>query len=391
MLRHPGLLCAAIALALGCGGGSGSSGLQQALTDFEKHAQQAADSLSSIYADTVALDAALKASDTAPADALLDRIPKTLDTFDAATKALQLDEQAIQAALAGAGAGSALVQRLEEKKGFFASLRKMLDIGAKYRELSDSMTKAREDRDQAREDVMNNVSGAQERLSDANSRMVTAGQGAMQELGTSVTVEAATTPIKPVTLVGTVFKTAAKGAFKKGLTAITSTKPCETDVTSPSCTVGVAKTDENGQVKAPVSTSSIVVSGGGIARVRVDTLDVKKDPPRKEVTREQVPIAEATRATVTRGDETDGIDDEDERKIRPLWMLCESSDASYQRTSVGCYLFDGDTFAWNAGYPERADWDAWCAGQGQMSWYTDFYSEASCREACRLLKQCVTP
>ena len=67
---------------------------------------------------------------------------------------------------------------------------------------------------------MNNVDGAQDRLSSAKNKLVETGQGALQELGTSITVESATAPIKPVTLAGTLFKTAAKGAFKKGLTAI---------------------------------------------------------------------------------------------------------------------------------------------------------------------------
>ncbi|MBI5548132.1 MAG: hypothetical protein HY901_29985 [Deltaproteobacteria bacterium] len=382
---------------LSCGGTEPDpETLRQALRSFETSSQKTADAVVTLYNDTVSFSAAIDADDKARIDPLVDKFPVTVASLESAVKDLEAAERTIQANLSDGGGGGggigSLKQRLEESKGFFASVRKFFSIGAKYRELSDSVSKARAERDQAADDIMNDVDGGQERLVAAKQKMNEARNQAIQEMGTSVSTTLVTAPIKPVTLGGMLLKTVAKKAYEKGLIAITNTKACETDVKSPSCVVGIEKTDETGQVKAPVGTLSVVISGGGSARVRVDQVEVPASGPRQVVKRDRVPIAEALPATVTRGDEWEDIDEETSDSV---WIMCFTIvwSPTLHRDDA-CLAFGGSEDDW-AALGSTSAWNAWCQGRGYQDAYADYPSEENCKKFCRemqtSIETCVTP
>lgn len=391
-MSHSTLFRVALGLNLLVAGCSGTSSdpeaLRTALTQFETSSAKTADSLLALYEDTASLKTAIAASDTAKSDALFGTFAAKTATFETAVKDLEAAEKAIQASLAAGGGGAGLTsleQHLEESKGFFASVRKFFDIGGKIREMNEAASKAREERDSAleRQDI--------DAYQAAQKKMDAAGQVVITEMTVSVSTTLVAAPLKPVTAGGMLLKSAAKKAYQKGLIAITSTKECATDVKSPSCVVGVEKTDAAGQVRAPVGTNSVVVSGGGNARVRVDEVPVAASGPRKVVKRDPVPIATALPKDVTRGDEADDIEDEP----APVWIMCFTLVFSPElHRDDACISFGGTEEDWNAlGNP--AAQNAWCKEHGYQDAYADYPSEENCKKFCREMQTsvevCKTP
>ena len=171
----------------------------------------------------------------------------------------------------------------------------------KMRGYSDEATAARKERDSAEDGIYKGDEGAYAKRDAANKKLNNVGGKASQELVTKVTSDIILAPVKAVSTTAVVIKDAAGNLIQEGLKVISSTKECATSYEDPKCTIGVSTTNDKSPPIVPSGKTTVVVGGGNVSRTVVDEKDF---PPGEtvEITREEIPVTEATPEAIIQND-----------------------------------------------------------------------------------------
>lgn len=179
----------------------------------------------------------------------------------------------------------------------------LYSFGKQMKTYSDEATAARNERDQAASDLMNNTKNTEalSRLNTANKKMNTVRDKAVQELGTKVTTDLILSPVNPTTITGVILKEAGGNIFQDGLKVISSTKECSNGYTTAGCKIGVSATDKTQPAIVPSGKTTVVVGGKTVSRTVVQEKDFLPGKT-MEITRTQIPVTQATTATIVSND-----------------------------------------------------------------------------------------
>ncbi|MDP4028469.1 MAG: hypothetical protein Q8P42_05815 [Gallionella sp.] len=123
----------------------------------------------------------------------------------------------------------------------------------------------------------------------------------VKEMTTKIVSDVVTGPFKTVSTTAVVIKNAAGDLIQAGLKVISSTKECATSYEDPKCTIGVSTTNDKSPPIVPSGKTTVVVGGGNVSRTVVDEKDF---PPGEtvEITREEIPVTEATPEAIIQND-----------------------------------------------------------------------------------------
>ncbi len=280
--------------------------LQQALTKFNASIDGTVVDMVSISDTLVKLEASLATDDgsqgkTSEIGTLSDLLNLKVTSFLANVENMEKAETEIQLNTeTGAEVSKSIVPLLAAAfvvKGLYS-------FGKKMKEYSDQMTSARKERDDAADDMMNNVPGAADKFNDARSKMREAGSNATQELATKVTTDLIFSPINPVTAAGVIIKETAGDLFQDGLKVISSTEECSGGYEASGCKIGVSKTKTSGASVVPGGKTSVVVGGKSSTRTVIAETEFEAGKT-TEITRDDIPVTDATPDAVNKNDGVD--------------------------------------------------------------------------------------
>ncbi len=197
---------------------------------------------------------------------------------------------------------------------------------------SDEMSEARNRRDEAMTDNMNNVPGAQQRYDDSRQEMTDIGADVAMELTTRVTTEMVFSPVNPSSLAGTLLKEDAGNAFRSGLRVVSTTEPCKQGIDSEGCIIGIGETDESGMAEVAGSKeTTIVIGGDDVSRVVIDDVHILPGTT-KEIVREQILIDDATADIIAANDAGDYVPGAD--PVNGTQPPAQAMTVSYAQESV---------------------------------------------------------
>ncbi|MDA3898542.1 MAG: hypothetical protein PF482_20575 [Desulfobacteraceae bacterium] len=320
----------------GCGGGGGggsdsagtdntgtdttnqTADLQEHLTSFNTAMDWVAEDLPALMGTVDQLNTAIDADDGSAEKTL--EIGLLVDSFALDAAILVIDVEAMDLAEAGiqeitnSETGLTSVIGIVTVVGVGLVIKGLYSFGQKMKGYSDDMSEARKDRDEAAEDVMNNVPGGLKKFNDSNKRMRDTGEDAIQELGTKVTTDLVLSPINPTSLTGVILADVAGNKLQDGLKVLSATKECEGGIDSPGCKIGVSKTDQADSAVVPDGDTTIVVGGGDTAR----TVIKEEISPGSytEVTIDPIPIKEATPQKIA--DSDNAVTGDDNPPVDPV-------------------------------------------------------------------------
>jgi hypothetical protein len=273
---------------------------RKALADYDQAVEEVVGGTVAIGDAVASLQTALAADDTPAVDASASGLSSGTNRLLEGLTTLEELENRLQ------GVGDVPPEGMITKKlvfiiGVGLAIYGTYTFGKKMKSLSDEMSKARQERDEAADRVMQGDPQGEQDLKNAKQKMNEIGSEAATELASKVTTDLAMTPINPGNAGGMILKNMAGNLLQDGIKVITATKDCATDPSSGGCKISVQKTNANGKVKVPAGEQSILVSTKGKARVAVAEVTVPEGGD-VEVKRELIPVEDATPENVGAND-----------------------------------------------------------------------------------------
>jgi hypothetical protein len=340
------------------------------LRQFESASARTVDGFAALATEAERIDAALQAEDWASFDQALTSHAEILTSLIPALDELQGAENGIQAELAGAPASAPAADTGSPSSGLLGTMGRSWSYTRELMEANERATALRR--------IMNDPNSTWEQTQQAQQQLwgekdiiatvAKTTTGTMVGMGVGTL---ATTTVGRVVLSNT-----SKAVYVRGMTAITGSSGCAGADPQSTCVVTLERTADDGSVAAPSGTSSIGVAGDGKARVRADSVETSEAEP-GEMSRDLIPIDEATPDNVTHGDEPEpaGAD---------AWLVCERTEGLY--TYYGCVEVVGGYAVW-VGLSQAQKGDL-CVAAGYSRWAGEHVAgvvadpEAACRQNC---------
>ncbi len=170
---------------------------------------------------------------------------------------------------------------------------------------SDELIQAQNRRDQAKEDIINDVSGGDARYEAALGEMAGIGSAVAAELASHIMTQLWNANINPADGADVAFENNFQRPFREGQYVISATEACGQGDLREGCIIGFGRTDAAGRARiAGSSATRIVVGGGDISRVVIGNVRVQPGAE-KEIVREEVLIGEATAEVIAANDAGD--------------------------------------------------------------------------------------
>ncbi len=240
-----------------------------------------------------AMDDALFADDETALDDAIYELEYSADELIFALAHLEDLENTIQSR--DAGSDGRIVQPLVFIIGAGAVILGLYKFGKKMKSLSKKATEARNRRDEAAVDLMNNVPGSEAAYKEAKDDLQETGEEAVVEVTTKVTTEVVLAPVDGGGIVRIIAKELAGDAIQKGLKVLAATTECASN-TAETCPIAVGETDAKGEIRVPKGKVAIVVSTPEKTRAVVEEVTVEPNEP-TTVTVSLEPIADTPAKT----------------------------------------------------------------------------------------------
>lgn len=238
----------------------------------------------------------------------IDHRAKQIDDLVTALDALAVFEEGIQFDIEKLTASKSVNGRnIQSKFAFLGTalfVAGAMAFASKMKSLSNQMSEHRKRRDDAMVDTMQNKKGALTKYHIEKKGMKDTGLEAIEETTKVVTNEL----LSPVTSfippeADLLLKSAETGVkMAEDYFVLSASKECKNGYQTSGCTIGAAKTDENGEAKVPVGDLTLSVSGNDSAREKYEDVTTKVGET-KSVYKWDIPTSGATTAVMAELDE----------------------------------------------------------------------------------------